>query len=64
MGRFVEYARSAKQTTSPGVKDNFDIENTLAPAALKLASQLLFESLKLHRSGSSQYFFYIVHYLN
>ena len=33
------------------IKEDVDIESTVAPTALKLASQLLFESLKLHHSG-------------
>lgn len=55
MSKFVEYARTAKKnkTNNNTTVEATEIENTLAPAALRMASQLLFESLKLHRSGKS-----------
>lgn len=61
MSKFVEYARTAKKskTNNNTTVEVTDIENTLAPASLRMASQLLFESLKLHRSGLSSLAFFL-----
>lgn len=51
--KFENFEKGEKSEKIEKISETGEIENTLAPAALRMASQHLFESLKLHRSGKS-----------